>query len=366
MAAEIPDPIDLSIGYPADDTPEYIKAAGITAIQENKTRYTPTNGTFQLRAAIAGKLATENGVHLSPHQVTVTPGITTGILLTYMALLDPGDEVLVPDPYFPPYVDMPNVLGAKSVLVNTFPTFQLTAEAIRPLITERTKAIVVNSPNNPSGAIYPEKELRAIAALAEEKGIVVISDEVYEHFCYDEPHFSIGSIYENTLTLNGFSKAYAMTGWRVGYISGPQNIVDAINELQQYVVFSSSSIGQEAALAALQLPAERLTDSYRAKRNLTRELLADAFKVEGCQGAFYAFVQLPNQISDLLFFDSAVQAGIILLPGRAFSSRTDYIRLAFASDEATLREGVAKVCELAKNYGAAADVPVAAESQGAS
>jgi aspartate/methionine/tyrosine aminotransferase len=251
FAEDIPNLIDLSIGFPEDDTPDYVKLAAAEAIKNNHTRYTAANGLAALRQAIARKLEKENQISATPDSITITPGVTTGILLSYLAILDPGDEILLPDPFFPPYHDLAVMLGAKAVLVDTAPTFQLTAALIEPLITAKTKALVVNSPNNPSGAVYPKEELVKIAALAKKHGLLIISDEIYEHFTYDAEHFSIGSIYRETLTLNGFSKGYAMTGWRIGYIAGPQMIIDAINELQQYTVFSSSSISQHAALAAL-------------------------------------------------------------------------------------------------------------------
>lgn len=349
LAADIPGSIDLSIGYPEDATPGYIKAAGIKAIEDNFTRYTPSNGIFELRAALAEKLARENDIQVTASQVTVTPGVTTAIILAYLAILDPGDEILVPDPYFPPYRDLATMIGAKAVLVDTHPSFQLTAKLIDEKITPKTKALVINSPNNPSGAVYPETELRRIARLAEKHKLIVISDEIYEYFSYDIPHFSIGSIYPRTLTLNGFSKAYAMTGWRIGYIAGPALIIDAINELQQYVVFSSSSIAEKAALAALKFSPIRLTKKYKAKRALALKYLEPNFEIFGAQGAFYVYLRLPVGIDDLTFAAEAAKRGVIVLPSRAFSARTDYIRVAFAANHQALVKGLKKVRQTASD-----------------
>jgi aspartate/methionine/tyrosine aminotransferase len=191
LARQYPYAIDLSIGFPEEDTPELIKLAGISAINNNHTRYSPSNGIAELREAISLKLQRENNVAFPPEQVLATPGVTTGIMLTYLALLDPGDEILIPDPFFPPYLHLANMLGATPVLIDTYPTFQLTAEMIEPYITARTKALLINSPNNPSGAVYPESELRRIADLAAKYNLVILSDEIYEHFSYDVPHFSI-------------------------------------------------------------------------------------------------------------------------------------------------------------------------------
>jgi len=336
----MPDPIDLSIGFPEDDTPDYIKAAGIRAIAHGFTRYTPSNGIFELRAALAEKLQRENNLRVGPERVAVTSGVTVGVLLAYLALLDPGDEILVPDPYFPPYFALARLLGAVPVPINTYPSFQLTAALVEKHITPKTKVLVINSPNNPSGAVYPERELRRIAQVAKTHGLTIISDEIYEYFCYDGPHFSIGSIYPQTVTLNGFSKAYAMTGWRVGYMAGPAEFMRVINDLAQYVVFSNSSISEKAALAALRHSPTRLTRKYHAKRDTVLRYLDGTFEVYGSQGSFFAFVPLPTGMSDVAFCQAAADQGVIILPSRAFSERRDYVRIAFAAPHLTLVRGL--------------------------
>jgi len=340
LANNIKDPIDLSIGFPEDDTPRKIRQAGISAIKDGFTRYTPSNGIIELRQAIAKKLASQNDIHLSPKQVTIVPGLTTGILLIYLSILDLGDELILSDPFFPPYRDIALMLGAKVVYADTFPDFQLTAERLQPLITKKTKAIVINSPNNPSGAVYPKNELKKIAELAKKHNLIIISDEIYEYFSYDHHHFSIGSIYHNTLTLNGFSKAFAMTGWRLGYVAGPFVLIEAINELQQYIVFSSSSIAQRAALAALRYNPKNLTSKYRHKRDLTVKLLEEKFNVQGAQGAFYAFVSLPDGIDDLLFVKRAAKEKVIILPGQVFSKHKNYIRIAYGNTKEQIESGI--------------------------
>jgi aspartate aminotransferase/aminotransferase len=343
LARQYPDAIDLSIGFPEDDTPEYIKSAGIAAIKNNHTRYSPSNGIPELRAAIAEKLRLDNNVEFTPEQVAVTPGVTTGILLTYLALLDPGDEILIPDPFFPPYFHLATMLGATPVLIDTYPNFQLTAELIEPNITPRTKALLINSPNNPSGAIYPENELRRIAELAKKHNLIILSDEIYEHFSYDVPHFSIASIYPQTVVLNGFSKAFAMTGWRIGYLAGFTEFIQAVNELSQYAVFSVSSIAERAALEALTESPGELTGKYRAKRDTCLNHLTPILNINGAQGAFYAFVPLPEGVTDLEFCDAAAKQGVIVLPSRAFSRRRDYARIAFATNQDDLEEGLRRL-----------------------
>lgn len=340
--ASLNDPVDLSIGIPEELTAEHIKAAGIRAITEDKTRYTPANGLPELRTAIAAKLHNRNGIAVEANAVTVVPGLTTGQLLVYLAVLDPGDEVIVFDPYYPPYPHLASMVGGRVVYVSTLPTFQPDLPAVEAAITDKTKLIVINTPNNPSGAVYPEPTLRALAAIAEKNNILLISDEIYEHFIYEGKHFSVGSIYPNTITLNGFSKEYAMTGWRLGYIAGPQEIIDAINELQQYVVMSSSSIAQHAAIAALQRePTDHLIHKYREKRDLVvSRLTASGYSVEGAQGAFYAFVKAPHNLTDIEFVERATQHGLIVVAGRAFSQLHGYIRISYGADMATLHRGL--------------------------
>jgi aspartate/methionine/tyrosine aminotransferase len=346
LAKEIPDQIDLSIGFPEEDTPESIKRAGIQAIQMNHTRYLPANGLAELRQRVAHKLNTENHIKATADNISVTPGLTTAILLCYLALLNPGDEVILPQPLFPPYYELARLAGGVPVPISTFPDFQLTAESIKRKLSPRTKLVVINSPNNPTGAVYDEAELRKIAQLAKEHGLIVISDEIYEYFTYDKLHFSIGSIYKDTLTLNGFSKAYAMTGWRVGYICGPLDIIEAINQLQQYVVFSSSSIAQYAALEAVKKPPSHLQASYKLKRDTAIRLLKKSFPdIQGGQGAFYLFLKLPEELEDVKVVNQLSHRGVIVLPGSAFSGRSDYIRVSFAANLSRLKTGLSRVNE---------------------
>jgi len=339
--SSLKNPVDLSIGVPEELTPEHIKLAGIRAIQQDKTTYSPANGIPELRQALAYKLITENHIPCTPESVTIVPGLTTGQLLVYLAVLDPDDEVIVFDPYYPPYPHLASMVGARVVYVSTLPTFQPDLAALEAAITDKTKLIVINSPNNPSGAVYPKHTLEAIAALAEKNDILLISDEIYEHFVYDDTHFSVGSIYPNTVTMNGFSKEYAMTGWRLGYITGPQEIIDAINELQQYVVMSSSSIAQHAAVAALKHKPKHLVDKYKAKRNLVQSRLTKlGYKLAGAQGAYYAFLKAPHNLTDVEFVNKATDYGLILVAGRAFSQLHGFIRISYGTDIETLRRGL--------------------------
>ena len=341
-------PIDLSIGVPEELTPEHVKAAGIRAIQQDKTSYTPANGLAELRIAIADKLQRENGIKCASDNISIVPGLTTGQLLVYLAVINPEDEVVVFDPYYPPYPHLASMVGARVVYVSTLPSFHPDIGALEAAITDKTKVIVINSPNNPSGAVYTEHELRQIAEIAARHDTLIISDEIYEHFAYDSKHFSIGSIYPNTITMNGFSKEYAMTGWRLGYICAPLEIITAINSLQQYVVMSSSSIAQHAAIAALgHRPI--LTPKYKEKRDfMVRELRRLGLNVRGAEGAFYTFVKTPHDMTDVDFVERAALHNLILVPGRAFSNMHGFFRISYGADMETLKRGIVALEEMIK------------------
>jgi aspartate/methionine/tyrosine aminotransferase len=340
------DPIDLSIGIPEDLTPLHIKAAGISAITNDKTEYTPANGIPELREEIRKKLHRENNIEVEINQITVVPGLTTGQLLIYMAILDPGDEIIVMDPGYPPYIQLAKALGAEVMPILTLPSFQLDIPEIEASITNKTKAIVINTPNNPTGAVYPESDLRKIAEIADRHGLYVISDEIYEHFIYEGSHFSIGSIYPDTITMHGFSKEYSMTGWRLGYITGPIDVIDAINELQQYAVMSSSSIAQHAALEAIK-SVHDVVDKYQKKRDLVVKNLEECgLKITGAQGSYFVFFQAPNDMTDLEFAELCLRHNLIVVPGRAFSSRHGFIRLSYGAPFHVVEKGTKVITDI--------------------
>ncbi len=349
MQSLLKNPVDLSIGVPEELTPKHIKKGGIKAIKNDKTTYTPANGIQELREALAEKLRTDNNIPATADSVSIVPGLTTGQLLVYMALINQGDEVIVFDPYYPPYTNLARACGANVVLISTLPSFQPDLQALEANITDKTKIIIINSPNNPSGAVYSEQNLRKIAHIAEKHHILIISDEIYEHFVYEVKHFSIGSIYPNTLTMNGFSKEYAMTGWRLGYIHGPQEIIDAINNVQQYTVMSSSSIAQHAALAALK-NRPQIKDKYRKKRDFVLKSLKDlGFEVWGAEGAYYVFIKAPKDLTDIEYAKLAAEHNLIVVPGRAFSEAHGYIRISYGADMKTLKKGLEIIKKINQN-----------------
>ncbi len=341
-------PVDLSVGLPEGATPQYIKDAGIRAIQDGNTFYTPANGIAPLREAIAIKLKNENHIIASPDDVTIVPGLTTGLLLVYLALLNPGDEVMIMDPSYPPYHYLAPLADAVVKRIPTLHNFQLDLTAIEAGITSKTKLIVINTPNNPTGAVYPKEDLLALAEIAGKHNILIISDEMYESFIYEGSHFSIGSVYENTITMNGFSKAYSMTGWRLGYITGPTEIIKTINQLQQYAVFCSSSIAQYAALEALSQPTLP-RNSYVKKRQLVEAQLTNAgYDVQGNDGAYYTFFKAPNGLSDLEFIALCAENNLLLLPGRAFSEDETFVRLSYGGTIEDVEKGLEIITNISR------------------
>ena len=336
----IDNPVDLSVGTPEEKTDIAIKQAGIAAINDDKTGYTPANGLLELREQVQKKLAAQNNIHTSVEQITVVPGLTTGLLLVYMSILDPGDEIITMDPGYPPYDQLADALGVTVMSVVTLPDFQLNLAAIEASITDKTRAIVINSPNNPTGTVYPKKDLLAVAELAERHGLYIISDEIYEHFVYEGEHFSVGSVYPDTISMFGFSKQHAMTGWRLGFMSGPIDVIEAINELQQYAVFSSSAIAQHAAVTALRLE-QNLSSKYKKKRDLVVNTLTElGLQIEGAQGSYYVFFKVPNDMTDIEFCELLLEYNLILVPGRAFSSRHGYVRLSYGAEISEVQKGL--------------------------
>lgn len=348
LGATLHDPINFSIGQPDFPVPEEVREAAKRAIDQGWNRYTPTQGIAPLRQKIAAKLATDNSIFVDPEDVLVTSGSSGGIFLAFSALLDPGDEIIIPDPYFVMYTQLAAFFGARAVLIDTYPSFQLDPDRIAAAITSRTRAIVLNSPNNPTGAVYSEATLRAIAAVADRHGVAIISDEVYEPFVYDGArHFSIGSVYADTITLNAFSKSHSMTGWRVGYAAGPSHIIEKMKELQQYTFVCAPSFAQVAGLTALALGPAPEAALYSRRRDLMYDGLRDAFETTKPAGAFYLMAKV-DDVDAASFVDRAIAHNVLVIPGSVFSTRKTHIRLSFATSEDQIRKGVAILASLAR------------------
>ncbi len=339
LGAKLEDPIDLSIGQADFDVPDPVKAAAIDAIQRGDNRYTVTQGLPELNAGIRKRLERTHG--RAPEATLITSGVSGGLFLGMLCLVNPGDEVLVPDPYFTMYDVLVRLCGGTPVFYDTYPDFALDVDRIESLITPRTRAILVNSPANPTGVVYPESSLRALADVMERRGIVVISDEIYDLFVFDAPYFSIASVYDNTLVVSGFTKTYGMPGWRVGYAAGPQALVDKMKTVQQFSYVCAPSMSQHGCVAALDVDVEPYRLEYRDKRDLIVDGLRDHYDLVAPGGSFYAFPRVPERFeSDVAFVETCLEHNVLVVPGSAFSARDTHFRISFAAPDDRLREGI--------------------------
>lgn len=351
LAAKMKDPVNLSIGQPDFDIPEPLKEVAINAIRAGQNRYTLTQGTAALRDKVRANLAATCGVKAAPDEVLITSGVSGGLLLAFLALLDPGDEIIIFDPYFVMYKHLVRLVNAVPVIIDTYPSFLPDPDKVAAAVTPRTKAIILNSPANPTGVVWPEALQRALVAVAEKHGLVVISDEIYRDFRYvATPHFSPGSYYPETITMGGFSKSHAMTGWRLGYATAPKAIMDELIKVQQYTFVCAPAPLQAAAAAALDFPMADCLAEYRDKHRLIRDGLAAEFTIAGGEGAFYLFPEVPAGCGTATEFVSAAIARkeTLVIPGSVFSERDTHFRLSFATTEATLRRGIDALCSLAR------------------
>jgi aspartate/methionine/tyrosine aminotransferase len=348
LGLSMPDPIDLSIGQAHFDVPDSIKQAAISAIQDGRNRYTVTQGIPPLREALLERYS-RNVKDIGDSDVMVTCGVSGGLMLSFLALLNPGDEILVPDPYFVMYRHLATMVGAKAVTYNTYPEFRQSAEAVRGAITERTRLIVVNSPSNPTGVAMTEAEAKGLAALADETGIPLISDEIYEDFMFAERHVSPREFTKNCIVVSGASKNMGMPGWRIGWLLGPAELVERMHTLQQFSFVCAPAPLQWAALEGLKLDFTEYREEYRAKRDLVYEGLRENFKTVKAEGAFYMFPALPEGLSTEKFMEQCIEQQLLVVPGSACSERDTHFRLSFASTDEKLKRAVDILNAIADN-----------------
>lgn len=362
MQSEGVDVIGFGVGEPDFDTPQNVKDAAVKAINDGFTKYTPAGGTLQLKKAVASKLERENGLSYDPSEIVIAVGAKHALFNAFQALLDPGDEVIIPAPYWVSYVDQVRLTGAEAVIIDGSEEngFKVTAEQIKQAITPKTRALIINSPSNPTGAVYSQPELAAIAKVAVEADILIVSDEIYEPFIYTEAgHVSVPSlgpeVKEHTLLIHGVSKSHAMTGWRIGYAAGPKEIISAMTSIQSHSTSNPTSIAQQAAVEALLGSQEPVREMVRefARR---REYLVDRLRsIPGVrclmpEGAFYAFPNISaafgRRLGDQEIRDSGdfarlllEEAHVALVPGSAFGAE-GYVRLSYATSMRNLEVGM--------------------------
>ncbi len=346
LAAELKDPVNFSIGQPDFDVPEPLKEEAIKAIREGQNKYSQTAGDAILKERISEQIRNEFG--WSEPEILITSGVSGGLLLTFLALINPGDEVIIPDPYFVIYKHVINMLGGKCIFVDSYPDFELPVDKIADAITHKTKMIILNSPCNPTGVVYSEEHIKRLAEIAAGKDILVMTDEIYEKFCYDSECPSIANHYKKSLVLRGFSKSYAMTGWRLGYVASNEslkNVVEEMTKIQQYTFVCAPMPFQKAAVAALDYNISDLVNTYKKKRDFLYEGLKDKFELVKPGGAFYAFIKAPGG-SGSEFVEKAIANNILVIPGNVFSEKDTHFRISYATSNEKIEQGVEILCGL--------------------
>ncbi|WP_347373034.1 pyridoxal phosphate-dependent aminotransferase [Aequorivita sp. Q41] len=358
------DVIGLSLGEPDFPVPDYVKQAAIQAIEDNYHSYTPVDGYGDLKNAIITKFKRDNNLSYVPSQIVVSTGAKQSLANLTMVLLNEGDEVLLPAPYWVSYADQCKVAGGvpKEIATSIETDFKVTAEALEAAITPKTKLIIYSSPCNPSGSVYSRKELRKLAdVLVKYPDIIVISDEIYEHINFGSGHTSMAEfddMYERTVVVNGVSKAFSMTGWRIGYIGGPEWIARACNKMQGQVTSGTNCIAQRATITALENPPSKIkfmVDAFKERRTLILKLLADinGFKTNVPEGAFYVFPDVSyffgktlrgkniNTASDFSLY-LLEEAKVATVTGEAFGD-PNCIRISYATSESEIKEAMKRV-----------------------
>jgi aspartate aminotransferase len=342
------DVVDLSQGDPDFDTPAHIREAAADALEDGETHYTASAGLPDLREAIAAKLADENDVPTAPDRISVTPGGKQAIFEALFALLDEGDEVVLLDPSWVSYEAIVRMSGGTLNRVRLDPDrgFRIDETALRAAVTDETRAIVVNTPANPTGAVLPEADLSIVRDLCVEHDVWAIADEIYEAIRYGADHVSLASLSgmaDRTVTVNGFSKSHAMTGWRLGYYTAPADLFEQAAKVQSHTVTCATSFAQRGAVAALEGPREPVEDmraTFERRRDVAMDDLADAgVTVPTPEGAFYLFLPV-STTDDVDLCETLLRdEGVAVTPGSAFGV-PGYVRVSYAADEATIRDGI--------------------------
>ena len=347
LAKQLKDPINLSIGQPDFDVPPEVKRAAHEAIDAGQNRYTPTQGMPELREQLRADERRDTGREWAEDELVITSGVSGGLFLALMALVEEGDEVIVPDPYFVMYKHLVKLFGGTPVFLDTYGDgFGIDPERLDALITPKTKLLLLNSPANPTGRILSRDELAAVAAVCERHDLLVLSDEIYRRFAYVEM-VSMAEMYAKTLVLAGHSKAYAMTGWRLGYACGPAEVIQAMTMMQQYSFVCAPSISQAAALACPEVMLEPYIEAYREKRDLMVAALSGHFEIGPPDGAFYLWAKAPNGLSGTDFVERAIAANVLIIPGAVFSERDSHFRICYTVPNETLERGAEVLCGLA-------------------
>lgn len=345
LARSLPDPVNLSIGQPDFDVPEPVKAAAKEAIDRGHNAYTITQGIPELRAKAQAEL--HQRYKHSDREVCITSGTSGGLVLALLCTVNPGDEVVVFDPYFVMYPHLVTLAGGKTVIVDTYPSFDIDVDRVRAALTPRTKAVLVNSPANPTGVVASAGALRDLALLCREKNILLISDEIYRAFCYDAPFVSPAEFSEDVLVIDGFSKSHGMTGWRLGYAHGPRRLVHEMIKLQQFTFVCAPTPVQWAGIVAWDTDVSAHVQDYRRKRDRVCDGLKESYELVRPGGAFYVFPKAPWGTATE-FVTEAIRNSLLIIPGSVFSSRDTHFRISYAANDRTLDRGIEILNRLAR------------------
>jgi len=345
LAAKMKDPINLSIGQPDFDVPLPVRDACIEAIQSGKNGYALTQGAPVLRDALTANIDAEYG-H-TDRKVFVSSGTSGGLVLTMMALVNPGDEVIIFDPYFVMYESLTRLVNGVPVLIDTYPDFAIDLEKVEAAITDKTKMILLNSPGNPTGRVVTDAEAKGLAEIAAKHNIALVSDEIYRQYCYDDTFVSPAKYNDRTIVIDGFSKSHAMTGWRVGYVHGPAEVIETMVKLQQYTFVCAPHPAQWAASAALDVPLTEQVQRYKAKRDLLAEGLKGLYEFGNPGGAFYLFAKAPGG-SGADFVKEAIEENLLVIPGNIFSRHDSHFRISYAAPDPVIERGIEVLRKLAQ------------------
>ncbi|MFN3605004.1 MAG: pyridoxal phosphate-dependent aminotransferase [Leptonema sp. (in: bacteria)] len=337
LAQKLKNPINLSIGQPHFPTPKPILEAMNKALYENKTSYTMTQGILELREKLVEKFYKKNKIQTSPDSILISSGVSSLLLLLFMAIVEPEDEVLLIEPTFLIYRGLVSFFQGKEILISQ----HFTKEDLEKLKFQKLKMILFSTPSNPTGYILKKEQILELAELAEKTKAVLVSDEIYELYDYDNLFISPGSLYPKTLTLMGFSKSYSMTGLRLSAATGPKNLIQALTKLQQYTIVCAPTPVQYAGITALDVDVSSHIEYYKKNRDRLKEELKKFTELYEPEGAFYIFTKIPSNWNDLEFCEYCIQNyELLVVPGRIFSNQNQWIRISYAVDQETLERGI--------------------------
>ena len=347
LAKELKDPINFSIGQVDYPLPEPVKDSLIQSIERGQTNYTVTQGIAPLRERLKKQVQEQ---YEDPHRdLLITSGTSGGLVLSMMALIDPGDEVIIFDPWFVMYESLPQLCGGVPVKINIYPDFRLDIQKVRDAITPRTKMIITNCPANPTGISFNREEIQQLSDLAAEQDICLISDEIYSKFSYDKEHVSPVEFNPETTVVDGFSKSHAMTGLRLGFAHGPAAIIAEMIKLQQLTFVCAPNPVQWAGVTAIDTPIDHHVDAFRKKRDYVADELSKYYDFVRPDGSFYFFPKLPKGVSGREFLTRAIAHNMLLIPGNVFSDQDTHFRIAYAVSESKLQQGVDVLKQIASS-----------------